>query len=217
MIPAGYLGLARRPTSRRWLAEHHSDEYVKKAKELGFRSRAVFKLEELDRRFRLFRPGMTVVDLGAAPGGWSQFAVSRVGSGGAIIALDLLAMEPLPGVTFIQGDFREDDTLARLREALAGKPVDLVLSDMSPNISGIRGVDVPRAIYLVELALDLAQQVLRPDGALIVKVFAGSGFDEFLRDVRARFARVVLAKPRASRSRSPETYIVAGGYRAPSG
>lgn len=209
--------VARRPTSGRWLAEHHSDEYVKKARELGYRSRAVFKLEELDQRFALFRPGMTVVDLGAAPGGWSQFAVRRIGPGGAIIALDLLPMEPVAGVTFLQGDFREDETLARLREELAGRPVDLVLSDMAPNMSGIRGVDVPRSLYLIELALDLARQVLRSGGTLIVKTFAGSGFDEFLRAVRTNFARVVLHKPKASRSRSPETYVVAIGYRTASG
>jgi 23S rRNA (uridine2552-2'-O)-methyltransferase len=209
--------LARRPTSSRWLAEHHSDEYVKKARELGYRSRAVFKLEELDQRFRLFRSGMTVVDLGAAPGGWSQLATSRIRPGGAIIALDLLAMEPLPGVTFIQGDFREDATLVRLRDELAGRPVDLILSDMAPNISGIRGVDIPRSLYLLELALDLAQQVLRPGGTLVVKAFSGTGFDEFLRTVRGNFSRVALSKPKASRSRSPETYVVASGYRAPAG
>jgi len=206
--------LARRPTSRRWLAEHHSDEYVKKARELGYRSRAVFKLEELDQRFSLFRPGMSVVDLGAAPGGWSQFATRRVSPGGTIIALDLLPMEPVAGVSFIQGDFREDATLNRLRAELAGRTVDLVLSDMAPNMSGIRGVDVPRALYLVELALQLSQQVLRPGGTLVLKAFSGSGFDDFLREVRADFARVALSKPKASRGRSPETYVVAGGYRA---
>jgi 23S rRNA (uridine2552-2'-O)-methyltransferase len=205
--------LARRPTSRRWLAEHHSDEYVRKARELGYRSRAVFKLEELHQRFALFRPGMTVVDLGAAPGGWSQFAMGHISPGGRIIALDLLAMEPLPGVTFIQGDFREDPTLGGLREELGGRAVDLILSDMAPNISGIRGVDIPRSLYLLELALDLAQQVLRPGGTLVVKAFSGTGFDEFLRTVRSTFSRVALSKPKASRSRSPETYVVASGYR----
>jgi 23S rRNA (uridine2552-2'-O)-methyltransferase len=213
VLASGRCDLARRPTSRRWLAEHHSDEYVKKARELGYRSRAVFKLEELDQRFSLFRPGMSVVDLGAAPGSWSQFAMRRVSPGGTIIALDLLPMEPVAGVSFIQGDFREDATLDRLRAELAGRTVDLVLSDMAPNMSGIRGVDVPRALYLVELALQLSQQVLRPGGALVLKAFSGSGFDDFLREVRADFARVALSKPKASRGRSPETYVVAGGYR----
>jgi 23S rRNA (uridine2552-2'-O)-methyltransferase len=214
---AGVCGLAKRSTSRRWLAEHHSDEFVIRARELGYRSRAVFKLEELDQRYALLKPGITVIDLGSAPGGWSQFASKRVGPGGRIIALDILPMEALPGVVFIEGDFREDDALTRLQSELAGRCVDLVLSDMAPNMSGIRGVDVPRALDLVELALELALQVLRPEGKMVVKAFCGSGFDEFLRGVRAHFARVVLSKPKASRGRSPETYVVASGYRSSAG
>lgn len=205
--------MARSRSSRRWLAEHFSDEYVKLAQEHGYRSRAAFKLEEIDRRDRLFKPGMRVVDLGAAPGGWSQYALHRIGKSGRIIALDLLPMEEIAGVTFLQGDFQDDEVLNRLLDALAGNPVDLVLSDMAPNMSGLRVIDQPRAMYLAELALDVSRKVLRPSGALVVKLFQGAGLEAFQRDVRLYFAQLVYRKPKASRDRSPEVYLVAKGYK----
>jgi 23S rRNA (uridine2552-2'-O)-methyltransferase len=205
--------MAKRTSSARWLAEHHSDEFVKRARELGYRSRAVFKLEELDERHRLLRPGMTVVDLGAAPGGWCQYAAKRLGRGGRIIALDILPMEAVPGVEFIEGDFREEAVLERLKGVLAGCGVDLVMSDMAPNMSGMRDVDVVRAAYLCELALDVARESLKPGGAMVMKAFIGSGFDEMVRAVRSSFARVAVRKPKASRNRSAETYLVATGFR----
>jgi 23S rRNA (uridine2552-2'-O)-methyltransferase len=195
------------------LAEHFSDEYVKLAQERGYRSRAVFKLQEIDARDRLFRPGMAVVDLGAAPGGWSQYASQRVGKDGRIIALDILPMEALPDVTFLQGDFQEEDVLNRLVDLLEGHAVDLVLSDMAPNMSGSRAVDQPRAMYLAELALDTARRILKPGGTLVTKLFHGAGFDEFLRDARSSFAGLANRKPKASRDRSPEVYLVAKGYK----
>ncbi len=205
--------MARRTSSARWLAEHRADEYVKKARELGYRSRAVFKLEELDAKHQLLRPGMTVVDLGAAPGGWSQYVARRLGHAGRIIALDVLPMEAIPGVTFIQGDFREDPVLEQLRGALGGEPVDLVLSDMAPNMSGMRSVDIDRSAYLCDLALDAAQRTLRPGGGLVVKAFIGAGFDDFVRAVKSVFSQSWTRKPKASRGRSAETYLVALGYR----
>jgi 23S rRNA (uridine2552-2'-O)-methyltransferase len=206
--------MARRPSSQRWLTEHHTDEYVKRARELGYRSRAVFKLKEIDERYRLLRPGLTVIDLGASPGGWSQFARERLGRKGRIIALDLLPMEDCPGVEFICGDFREDSVLEQLTACLAESVPDLVLSDMAPNMSGMRAVDVLRALHLSELALELAQRVLRSGGALVAKTFTGSGFDDFVRAARRDFAHVSVFKPKASRSRSAETYLVATGFRA---
>lgn len=204
----------RSSSSARWLAEHHSDEYVKRARDLGYRSRAVFKLKEIDERHRLLRRGMTVVDLGAAPGGWSQFAAERLGPGARIIALDVLPMEALSDVVFIQGDFGDEQVLARLEAALQGSAVDLLLSDMAPNMSGMRSVDLARALYLCELALDTARQLLKPGGSLVMKAFMGSGFDGLARDVHSVFTRVVIRKPKASRSRSAESYIVATGFRA---
>jgi len=206
--------MSRRPSSYRWLAEHHNDEYVKRARELGYRSRAVFKLQEIDERYGLLRRGTTVIDLGASPGGWSQFAAERVRPAGRIIALDILPMEALPDVVFIQGDFRQDTVLEQLKGALGGSGVDLVLSDMAPNMSGMRAVDLVRASYLAELALDLAQQVLKPGGSVVVKTFGGSGFDEFVRSARRLFTQVAVRKPKASRSRSSEAYVVATGFRA---
>lgn len=190
------------------MAEHGRDEFVRRAAGEGWRSRAVYKLAEIDKRDRLLRPGMVVVDLGAAPGGWSQYAARKVGASGQVIAMDLLAMAPLEGVTFLQADFTEDAGLAALREALGDRPVDLVISDMAPNISGVRAVDQPRAMYLAELALDFAAQVLAADGALLVKVFQGEGSEAFLADMRAIFAQVRIRKPRASRPRSRETYVL---------
>ena len=206
--------MSRSKSSGRWLKEHHSDPFVKQARREGYRSRAALKLVALDDRDRLFRPGMTVVDLGAAPGGWSQVAADRVGPAGRVIALDILDMNPVDGVAFIKGDFREDEPLAALEEALAGARADLVLSDMAPNISGQDAVDQPRAMHLAELALDFARSWLNPDGALVVKLFQGEGFDEYLGELRATFRRVVVRKPPASRDRSREMYALASGLKA---
>jgi len=199
----------RSKSSRQWLDRHFKDEYVKKAQQEGYRSRAAYKLLEIQERDRLFKPGQTVVDLGAAPGGWSQIAKRLVGTKGRVIALDILEMEPLPGIEFIQGDFREDEPLQALTQTLEGCPVDLVISDMAPNVSGMAVVDQPRAIYLCELALDFAKQVLRPGGGLVVKVFQGEGYDDYFRELRSSFKKVVTRKPEASRSKSREVYLVA--------
>ena len=205
--------MARSKSSERWLREHFDDTFVRQAQALGLRSRAAFKLLEIDRRDRLFRPGMTVVDLGAAPGGWAQVAADRVGAQGRVVALDLLPIEPLPGVSVLQGDFTEQATLDRLLAELDGRAVDLVLSDMAPNMSGMKAVDQPRAALLAELALDCARQVLRPGGDLLLKMFQGEGFDALLVELRTAFARVVVRKPSASRARSREVYLLARNYR----
>ncbi len=204
----------RSRSSARWLQEHHSDHYVQKAREEGYRSRASFKLLELDKKDRLFRPGMTVIDLGAAPGGWSQIAAERVGHHGRVIACDLLEMDSIAGVTFIQGDFTEETVLNEILASVNGEPVDLVLSDMAPNMSGNKAVDIPRAMYLVELSLDLARTVLKPGGNWVAKIFHGEGFDQILADARQSFSNVVIRKPDASRARSRETYIVGKGFKA---
>lgn len=193
------------------MREHVTDHYVKRAKQEGYRSRAAFKLLELDQRDRLLRPGMSVVDLGAAPGGWSQVAAAKVAPGGRVIALDLLEMPALPGVTFIRGDFSEAATLARLEQALQGRRVDLVMSDMAPNISGVGSADQARAMHLAELALDFAQDWLQPGGAFLVKVFQGAGFEAFLGAMRRRFKQVLSRKPKASRDRSSELYLLGKG------
>lgn len=206
--------MGRSKSSQRWLQEHHSDHYVKQAREEGFRSRASYKLIEIDRQDRLFRPGQVVVDLGAAPGGWSQVAIERVGHQGRVIGCDILAMDPIAGVDFIHGDFTEDETLGRLLECIGDASVDLVLSDMAPNMSGNKAVDIPKAMYLVELAVDLATRILRPGGVFVCKIFHGEGFDAQLKLLRAAFASVVIRKPDASRSRSRETYLVAKGFKA---
>lgn len=203
-------------SSRRWLGEHFADEYVKRAQAEGWRSRAVYKLEEIDGRDRLVRPGMTIVDLGAAPGGWSQFVAKKLAGKGRILALDILEMEPVADVEFLQGDFTEDAPLARLLERIhadGGQGVDLVMSDMAPNMSGMDGIDQPKGMYLAELALDLAQKVLKPRGAFLVKVFQGEGFDEYLAALRQSFDRVVVRKPKASRARSREVYLLGTGFR----
>ena len=205
--------MARSKSSRRWLDRHFRDEYVKRAQGEGYRSRAAYKLLEIQERDKLLRSGMRVVDLGAAPGGWSQVARRLVGDSGKVVALDILPMEPIPGVEFIQGDFRETDSLQQLRDLLKGGPVDLVISDMAPNVSGVAAVDQPRAIYLCELALELAREVLKPGGALLVKAFQGEGFEELVRGLRALFASVVTRKPDASRTRSREVYLVAVGRK----
>ncbi len=206
--------MARSKSSKRWLKEHFDDFYVQKAQKEGWRSRAVYKLQEIDEKDKLLKPGMTVVDLGAAPGGWSQWAASRVGEKGQVYALDILPVEPFAGVTFIQGDFREEAVYQQLLDALGEKTVDLVISDMAPNMSGNTAVDIPRAMYLSELAMDFADQTLKPGGDLLVKVFQGAGFDELIRALRQRYAKVITRKPKASRPRSREVYLLARDKRA---
>lgn len=201
-------------SSQRWLKEHHSDPFVKKARAEGLRSRAAYKLEELVERDRLLRPGMVVVDLGAAPGGWSQWVRKALGDSGRVIALDVLEMPALAGVEFLQGDFRQDEVLSQLVATLGGKQVDLVLSDMAPNKSGVGAVDMPRAMYLAELAMEFADLHLRTDGNFLIKLFQGVGFDDYVKELRRRYAKVSMRKPEASRKRSPEVYALAQGKRA---
>jgi 23S rRNA (uridine2552-2'-O)-methyltransferase len=204
---------ARSKSSQRWLKEHFSDPYVKKAQAEGLRSRAAYKLEELVERDRLLKPGMVVVDLGAAPGGWSQWVRQALGDSGRVVALDILEMPSLAGVEFLHGDFRDDDVLSQLEAALGGQPVDLVLSDMAPNKSGVDAVDQPRGMHLAELAMEFADRHLRPGGSFLIKLFQGVGFDEYVRELRQRYARVVIRKPAASRRRSPEVYALAQDKR----
>jgi len=203
----------RSRSSARWLAEHDADPYVKRAHAEGWRSRAAFKLEEIQRSDRLLRPGMTVVDLGAAPGGWSQYAARLLAGKGRVIALDLLPMPALPGVEFLQGDFGEEGTLERLRALLAGSQVDLVMSDMAPNMSGMADVDHDRSMHLVDLAVEFAAATLRPGGDLLVKVFQGREFQPLIARLRRSFESVKPRKPKASRARSAEVYVLARGYR----
>jgi 23S rRNA (uridine2552-2'-O)-methyltransferase len=198
----------RSKSSARWLAEHASDEFVKRARAEGWRSRAVFKLAEIQRTERLLKPGMRCVDLGAAPGGWSQYAARIVGAG-RVVATDLLPMDAIPGVEFVQGDFREDQVLEQVLASVGSAKIDLVLSDMAPNMAGIDAVDQPRSMYLAELALEFADRVLAPGGDALIKLFQGDGFDEIIREARRRYGRVVTKKPKASRSRSPEIYLLA--------
>ena len=198
----------RSKSSARWLAEHANDEFVKRAQKEGWRSRAVFKLAQIQASERLLRPGMRCVDLGAAPGGWSQYAARIVGPG-RIVATDILAMDPIPGVEFVQGDFREEAVLAQVLQCLGADKVDLVLSDMAPNMAGIDAVDQPRSMHLAELALEFADRVLAPGGDLLVKLFQGAGFDQILKDTRSRYGRVMTKKPKASRTRSSEIYLLA--------
>jgi 23S rRNA (uridine2552-2'-O)-methyltransferase len=205
--------MARSKSSSRWLKEHFDDEYVQRSKQEGYRSRAVYKLIEIQQKDHVLKPGMMVIDLGAAPGGWSQYATTVLGNKGRMIALDVLPMEPLPGVEFIQGDFREDEVLQKLLRSLGEAGADLVLSDMAPNTSGMDAVDVPRAYYLAELALDLARQVLKPGGGLLVKLFQGEGFENYHSELKRNFNRVVMRKPKASRARSREIYALATGYK----
>ena len=206
--------MARSKSSQRWLKSHFDDEYVKRAQREGYRSRAVYKLEEIQQKDRLIRPGMTLIDLGAAPGGWSQYAARLLAGKGRIIALDILPMEPLDGVEFLQGDFTEDEPLDLLMETLGGERVDLVMSDMAPNISGMGAVDQPRSMYLAELATDFAGNVLRKSGDLLFKAFQGEGFDDLIRTLRAQYRLVRIRKPRASRPKSREVYVLARHYRA---
>ncbi len=205
--------MARSKSSKRWLAEHFDDPYVKQAQQQGLRSRAAFKLLELHNKYKLIRKGMCVVDLGAAPGSWSQLVRNIAGPQVKVIAVDLLAMEPLQGVDFIQGDFTEDGPVQALAAMLDKRRPDLVLSDMSPNMSGVEAVDLPRAMYLAELALSFAGQWLRPGGDFLSKVFQGEGFDRFLLRCRSDFDKVVIRKPKASRPRSREVYILGRGRK----
>jgi|TARA_R100000935_G_scaffold58355_1_gene95051 23S rRNA (uridine2552-2'-O)-methyltransferase len=205
--------LARSKTSDRWLKEHFDDVWVKKSREDGYRSRASYKLIELDNKDRLFRPGQTVVDLGAAPGGWSQVAVERVGDNGTVVASDILEMNPIAGVAFVQGDFTEQSVLDELLDLLGDRRADVVISDMAPNMSGMAAVDIPNAMGLVELALDMAQQVLKPGGVFVAKVFQGEGFDALLAEMRKSFGTVVSRKPDSSRARSREIYQVCKGFK----
>ena len=206
--------MARRSkSSDRWLREHFRDPYVQRAQARGWRSRAVFKLEEIDRRERLLKPGAVCLDLGAAPGAWSQYARGRVGREGRVVASDVLAMEALEGVEFVQGDFREEEVFRRVLSLLPEGRVDVVLSDMAPDFSGVDVTDQARSIYLAELALDMARRVLKPGGDALIKVFQGTGFEDLVKGARSEFGRVKLVKPQASRARSPEMYMLALQYR----
>ncbi len=205
--------MGRSKSSNRWLREHFDDEYVRKAQAEGWRSRAVFKLIEIQEKDRLIKPGMTVVDLGAAPGGWSQYAARLVGDRGRVVALDILPMDALAGVEFILGDFREEGPYQQLLDSLGEGKADLVISDMAPNITGMDSVDQPRAMYLAELALELAKEVLKPGGHMLVKVFQGEGSDAYLRSIREVFSIVTIRKPKASRPRSREVYALARNFK----
>lgn len=200
-------------SSRRWLKEHFTDPYVKRAQKEGYRSRAIYKLLEIHERDRLFKPGMTIVDLGAAPGGWSQLVVKLVKPKGKVIAMDILPMDPIDGVEFLQGDFGEDAVVEELFQLLQGARVDWVLSDISPNMSGNESVDIPRSLHLAELALDFALKVLSPEGGFLIKMFQGEGFDAYLAEIKKQFQKTVIRKPKASRSRSREVYILARSRR----
>lgn len=193
--------------------EHVDDEFVRRARQEGWRSRAVYKLQELDVKYGLIRPGMIVVDLGSAPGAWSQYVARKLEGRGRVVAMDILPMDGIGGVEFIQGDFREEAPLRRLEEAVENETVDLVLSDMAPNISGVAAVDQPRSVYLVELALEFARRHLRPGGAMVAKLFQGEGSEELVAEVKRSFGTVRVRKPRASRGRSREVYLVAENYR----
>ena len=200
-------------TSKAWMQEHLNDEYVKRAQKEGYRARAAYKLTEIDDKDKLIKPGMTIVDLGSTPGSWCQVAVQRLKGQGKIIALDILEMQPVAGVAFIQGDFREEAVLKQLEATLNNKPVDLVIADMAPNISGISDVDQAGAMYLTELALAFSQQWLKPNGNFLVKVFIGAGFDDMVKTMRQQFDKVVTRKPKASRDRSSEVYLLGLGKK----
>ena len=205
--------MAKSKSSKSWLKEHFDDEYVRRSQQDGYRSRAIYKLIEIDKKDRLVKPGMTIVDLGAAPGGWSEYCVKKLGKKGTMVALDILPMEPIEGVTIIEGDFREDAVFEELMVVMNSDKADLVISDMAPNISGMDSVDMPRAYYLCDLALDLARQVLKPGGGLLVKLFQGDGFEAYNKELKSSFSRVVMRKPKASRARSREIYALATGYK----
>lgn len=207
------MGKKRSASSNRWMHEHFSDKYVIQAQKKGLRSRAWFKLDEIQSTDKLFKPGMTVVDLGAAPGGWSQYVVTQIGNSGRVIACDILPMDPIVGVDFLQGDFRDELVLKALTDRVGEDKVQVVMSDMAPNMSGTPSIDIPRSMYLVELALEMAKDVLAPGGSFLVKVFQGEGFDEYLTQIRSLFTKVKIRKPDASRARSREVYIVATGRK----
>ncbi|MBC2691033.1 MULTISPECIES: 23S rRNA (uridine(2552)-2'-O)-methyltransferase RlmE [Pseudomonas] len=205
--------MARSKTSLGWLKRHVNDPYVKQAQKDGYRSRASYKLLEVQEKYKLIRPGMSVVDLGAAPGGWSQVTSRLIGGQGRLIASDILEMDSIPDVTFIQGDFTQDQVLAQILEAVGNSQVDLVISDMAPNMSGTPEVDMPKAMFLCELALDLAARILKPGGNFVIKVFQGEGFDAYVKDARQKFDKVQMIKPDSSRGSSREQYMLAWGYR----
>ena len=205
--------MARSKTSLKWLQRHVNDPYVKQAQKDGYRSRASYKLLEVQEKYKLIRPGMSVVDLGAAPGGWSQVTSRLIGGQGRLIASDILEMDSIPDVTFIQGDFTRDDVLAQILEAVGNSQVDLVISDMAPNMSGTPEVDMPKAMFLCELALDLAARILKQGGNFVIKVFQGEGFDAYVKDARQKFDKVQMIKPDSSRGSSREQYMLAWGYR----
>ncbi len=205
--------MARSKSSGGWLKEHFDDEYVRRSQQDGYRSRAVYKLEEIDQKDHLLKPGMTVVDLGSAPGGWSQYVARKLKGRGRILAMDILPMDPIDGVEFIQGDFLQDEVFQQLLDTLGKDQPDLVISDMAPNMSGQQAVDIPRAMYMAELALDMAQSVLQPGGGLLVKLFQGEGFTEYQKQLREYFSRLVMRKPKASRARSREIYALATGFK----
>lgn len=201
--------MAKSNSSKRWLKEHFDDEFVKQSRHDGFRSRAVYKLKELNDKDNLFSKGGVVVDLGAAPGAWTQFAMQKVGTTGEVIALDILKMDDIPGVTIIQGDFTENEVLDQLLNVIGERSIDTVISDMAPNLSGMDSIDQARSTYLVELAVDLADQVLKAGGDFVAKIFQGEGFDDIVKDLRLKYSSVKIRKPKASRSRSREVYLVA--------
>jgi 23S rRNA (uridine2552-2'-O)-methyltransferase len=214
--------MAKSKSSKTWLKEHFDDEYVRRSQQDDYRSRAIYKLIEIDQKDHLIKPGMTIIDLGAAPGGWSEYCAKKLGNSGTIVALDILPMQPIDGVTIIEGDFRETVVFDELMAIMAsgatennsdGDKADLVISDMAPNITGMGCVDMPRAYYLCELALDLARQVLKPGGGFLVKLFQGEGFDVYTKELKASFSRVVMRKPKASRARSREVYALATDFR----
>ena len=208
--------MARSKSSGNWLKEHFDDEYVKRSQKEGYRSRAIYKLEEIQKKDNLIRSNMQVVDLGAAPGGWSQYATELVGTGGRVVASDILPIDPLPFVEFIQGDFTEEsvlnDILSVLDKDQSNNKADVVISDMAPNVTGVETIDQPKSIYLCELSLDMARLILKPGGSFVAKVFQGDGSDAFLKDVRSSFKKVKIRKPKASRPRSREVYVVAQGF-----
>ena len=205
--------MARSKTSNTWLTEHFNDEFVKQAQKEGYRSRAIYKLIEMDDKDRLLKKGMSVVDLGAAPGGWSELLSKRVGDSGRLFALDILPMDAVPDVSFIEGDFTEQAIYDELMESLEGKWVDLVISDMAPNLSGTKAIDQPKMMYLAELALEFAVSVLKPNGTFLTKVFTGEGIDEYKKELRKHFAKIIVRKPKASRARSSEIYLMAKGFK----
>lgn len=205
--------MAKSGSSKHWLKEHEDDIWVKRAREEGYRSRAAFKLLEINQKDRLFKPGSVVVDLGAAPGGWSQVAAAKVRPGGLVLASDILAMDEITGVNFIQGDFTEESCFQQILDALQGRPVDIVISDMAPNMSGMSDIDQPRAMYLLELALDFSRSTLKPGGSLLMKVFQGEGYSELLQELKGSFAQVLSRKPQASRARSREVYLLAREFK----